>query len=262
VTSVRLTRNGGFAHGCNVGWRLGTAPFVLFLNPDARLDVRSLRTLAEALERDERLGAVAPRLVGEDGALSLSQRQFPRLRTTYAQAIGLHRAFPEARWADELVRRAPSYLRDGEPDWVSGACLLVRRRALEALGGLDEGFFMYCEDIDLCRRLRTAGFGIRFEPGAEAVHVGGASAPAAALLSVLAASRIRYARKHHRPAYALAERLGVALGAATHMVGVRDGALRGAHARALRTALFGAPPLPDRSGVSGRTTVEAAQPAR
>jgi hypothetical protein len=80
---------------------------------------------------------------------------------------------------------------------------------------------------------------------------------------VLAASRIRYARKHHRPAYALAERLGVALGAATHMVGARDGALRDAHARALRTALLGVPPpLPDRSGASGRTTVEAAQPAR
>jgi len=262
VVAMRLSWNGGFAYGCNAGWRLGSAPFVLFLNPDARLDVRSLRTLAAALERDERLGAAAPRIVGVDGALALSQRRFPRLRSTYAQALFLHRLFPGASWVDELVRDEHAYVVRGEPDWVSGACVLVRRSALARLDGLDAGFFLYCEDIDLCRRLRAAGYGIRYEPEAEAEHVGGASAPGELMLPVLAASRIRYARRHRGRAYALLERLGIALGAATHALAARDAAARRGHLRALHTALLGPSALPERLGVSGRTGVEAAQVAR
>jgi N-acetylglucosaminyl-diphospho-decaprenol L-rhamnosyltransferase len=262
VVAVQLSWNGGFAHGCNAGWRLGSAPFVLLLNPDARLDVRSLRTLAAALERDGRLGAAAPRIVGADGALALSQRRFPRLRSTYAQALFLHRLFPRAAWADEPVSDEHAYAVPGEPHWVSGACVLVRRSALERLNGLDAGFFLYCEDIDLCRRLRAAGYGIRYEPEAVAEHVGGASTPDELMLPVLAASRIRYARKHRGRAYALLERLGVALGAATHALAARDAAARRGHVRALRTALRGSSALPERPGVSGRTGVEAAQVAR
>jgi GT2 family glycosyltransferase len=262
VVSVQLPWNGGFAHGCNAGWRLGSAPFVLFLNPDARLDVRSLWTMAGALARDGRVGAVAPRIVGPDGTLALSQRRFPRLRSTYAQALFLHRLFPRARWVDELVCDGDAYAQPGPAEWVSGACVLVRRSALERLHGLDEGFFLYCEDIDLCRRLRGLGYEVRFEPAAVASHVGGASAPGGGLLPVLAASRVRYARKHHGAAYAFLERLGVALGAATHALTARDPALRRGHLEALRTALRGAPALPERPGASGRTAVEAAQAAR
>jgi GT2 family glycosyltransferase len=262
VVAVQLSWNGGFAHGCNAGWRLGTAPFVLFLNPDARLDARSLWTLAGALARDGRIGAVAPRIVGTDGTLALSQRRFPRLRSTYAQALFLHRLFPWAQWVDELVRSKDAYSSAGAAEWVSGACVLVRRSALERLGGLDEGFFLYCEDIDLCKRLREICYEVRFEPAAVASHVGGVSAPSAAVLPVLAASRVRYARKHHGRAYALLERLGVALCAATHALTARDAALRRAHFQSLRIALRGRPALPERPGASGRTAVEAAQAAR
>jgi N-acetylglucosaminyl-diphospho-decaprenol L-rhamnosyltransferase len=258
VVAVQLSSNGGFAYGCNVGWRLGGAPFVLFLNPDACLDVRSLRTLAAALERDGRLGAVAPRIVGADGALSLSQRRFPKLRSTYAQAVFLHRLCPSAGWADELVRDEAAYRRGGEPEWVSGACMLVRRSALERLGGWDERFFLYCEDIDLCRRLRDAGFRIAFEPGAEAAHVGGASAPGAAVLPLLAGSRIRYARKYHAHGYALLEQLGVALGAATHALTSREAGARRGHVRALCAALGGRSAVPERAG-TGRRARDAAE---
>jgi GT2 family glycosyltransferase len=140
--------------------------------------------------------------------------------------------------------------------------VLVRRGALERLNGLDDGFFLYCEDIDLCRRLRDEGYGIRYEPEAQVEHVGGASTPGELLLPVLAASRIRYARKHHGRTYALLERSGVALGAATHALAARDAPTRRGHSRALRAALLGPPALPERPGVSGRTGVEAAQVAR
>jgi GT2 family glycosyltransferase len=116
--------------------------------------------------------------------------------------------------------------------------VLLRRSAVEAIGGLDDGFFMYCEDIDLCRRLRNAGYEIRFVPEAVVTHEGGASAPRASLLHVLAASRLRYARKHRSWAGAMLERLGVALGALTHAVVSRGGrAARAGHLRALRRAL-------------------------
>jgi N-acetylglucosaminyl-diphospho-decaprenol L-rhamnosyltransferase len=228
ITTVALEQNRGFAHACNVGWRHGEAPFVLFLNPDATLGVGDVERLIAAAERPK-VGAAAP-----NGALEYSLRRCPRLRTTYAQALFLHRLFPRATWSDELLRDEEAYERPFSPEWVSGACVLVRRPVLERIRGLDEGFFLYCEDIDLCKRLRGAGFDIRFVPDATAVHEGGASAPRASLLPVLAASRVRYAKLHQRKPVALLERLGIALGAASHAVVTRGGiATRKGHLRAM-----------------------------
>jgi GT2 family glycosyltransferase len=195
---------------------------VLFLNPDARIDEASLERLVGIAEKQPRIGAVAPMIREPDGSLDYSLRRDPRLRSTYAQAIFLHRAFPNARWTDEVIRDEAAYVHPWNPEWVSGACVLVRRSVLEQIGGLDDGFFLYCEDIDLCKRIRAAGFDLRFEPEAVAVHVGGASTSRAALLPVLAASRVRFARKHRRRFPALLERVGIAIGALTH-VGVTRG---------------------------------------
>jgi GT2 family glycosyltransferase len=128
----------------------------------------------------------------------------------------------------------------GTPDWVSGACMLVRRDAFAAVGGFDEDFFLYCEDTDLCRRLRDAGHDIRYEPGAGVRHVGGASSDTGQTRAIAARSRVRYARKHLRPPAARIETLGVALGEATHAAAslARPAARRG-HVAALRAALRG-----------------------
>jgi N-acetylglucosaminyl-diphospho-decaprenol L-rhamnosyltransferase len=237
VEAVPLTQNRGFAHACNVGWRRGRAPFVLFLNPDATIDTGAIDRLARAAQ-DATVGVVAPKIVEPDGSLDFSMRRFPRLRSTYAQALFLHRLFPKAAWSDELVRDEVAYSHPAKPEWVSGACMLVKREALERVGGLDEGFFLYCEDLDLCRRIRDAGFEIAFEPTAIAVHEGGASAPRASLLPILAASRTRYAHKHQPRAAARLEQVGVALAALTHSVisrggsSTRRGHLLAAHAAA------------------------------
>src|SRR6476646_8651057 len=149
LTAIQLATNGGFAHGVNVGWRSGTAPYVLLLNPDARIGAPSLEALVALVEQAPTIGAAAPLIVHTDGSTDFSQRRFPRLRSTYAQALFLHRLFPAASWTDEVVREEAAYRERCSPDWVSGACILLRRSALEALLGLDERFFMYCEDIDL-----------------------------------------------------------------------------------------------------------------
>jgi len=235
VTGLQLDTNGGFAVGCNAGWRAGTGDYVLFLNPDARLPEDDLRRLASVLDAEPGVGAVGPRILHSTGELDFSQRRFPRLRSTYAQALFLHRIFPRALWADETVRRAEDYERPGPAEWISGACMLVRRSALEELGGMDEGFFLYCEDTDLCKRLWDAGHEVRFEPAATSVHEGGASAPRGSLIPVLVASRVRYAGKHSGRGAALLERIGIALGALTHSVVSSGGReARAGHLRSLR----------------------------
>jgi N-acetylglucosaminyl-diphospho-decaprenol L-rhamnosyltransferase len=235
VTPIPLDRNRGFASGCNIGWRQGQAPFVLFLNPDARITPTSLRRLTLVLEEEIDVALAAPRIAHTDGSLDFSQRRFPRLRSTFARALFLHRILPRAGWTDEVVRDDREYARGTSPEWVSGACMLVRRSALEEVDGFDEGFFLYGEDKDLCRRLRNAGYSIRYEPEATCVHHGGASAPRSALLPVLAASRLRYAQKHFSRPAATLERLGIALDALTHLVLSRGGyAARAGHARSLR----------------------------
>jgi N-acetylglucosaminyl-diphospho-decaprenol L-rhamnosyltransferase len=236
VTLIPQTTNDGFAAGCNAGWRRGSAPNVLFLNPDARIDAMALDMLARVL-RDQRVAIAAPRILDEDGSVDFSQRRFPRLASTYSHALFLHRLFPGAAWTNELVRDPAAYAAPGSPEWASGACLLVRRDVLEALGGWDAGFFMYCEDKDLCRRTRDAGYDIRYEPAAVVRHEGGASAPRASLTGVLAESRLRYARKHSGRLAAALERGGIALTALTHILVSRGGgAARAGHAAALRAA--------------------------
>ena len=150
---------------------------MLFLNPDARIDPARSSGWRASSTRSRRSAIAAPRILEPDGSLDFSQRRFPRLSSTYAHALFLHRVFHKAAWASELVEDAAAYERPGSPEWASGACLLVRRTVLEQLGGWDDGFFMYCEDKDLCRRARDAGYDIRYEPGAVVTHEGGASAP-------------------------------------------------------------------------------------
>ena len=120
--------------------------------------------------------------------------------------------------------------------------MLVRRDAFEAVGGFDEGFFLYCEDTDLCRRLRDAGHEVRYEPAAEVRHVGGASSGAGETQAIAARSRVRYARKHDGPVGARVQALGVALGEATHaLTALMRPASRRGHLAGARAALAPAP---------------------
>lgn len=238
VTTIALDWNSGFAHGCNTGWRRGASSYVLFLNPDAAIDTGSLAKLAEVLDMDPSVGIVAPRIVYDSGALSPSLRRYPILRRSFAQALFLHRLAPSATWANEIVSDPAVYEHAASPDWVSGACILIRRSLLEKLDGFDERFFLYSEDVDLCLRVRQLGADIRYEPRASCIHTGGASAPQAAMLPVLAAARIRFARKHRGIAGALLERAAVGLSAATHIfLGAGGLRARTGHVRALGAAL-------------------------
>jgi N-acetylglucosaminyl-diphospho-decaprenol L-rhamnosyltransferase len=252
VRTVALEQNDGFASGCNAGWQIGDAPYVLFLNPDARIEWESVLHLAKILAHNERVGAVAPKITESDGRLAFSQRRFPSLVSAYSRALFFNRIFSRARWSTDIVGNHVAYETDSSPDWVSGACVMVRRDALERLTGFDARFFMYCEDMDLCKRLREVGFEVRYDPDAVALHAGGASQPRSTLLPVLAQSRIRYAFKHEGRLRARLFCYAVALHALTHALVGRGGweARRG-HLRSLKLAVLQHRPragsLPDTS---------------
>lgn len=235
---IESPRNGGFSYGCNLGAARGEAPFLLFLNPDARMDATALERLLDVLRAHPEAGLVGPRLLEPGDELAYSRRRFPSNGSTFAQAVFLHRVWPQADWTDELIRDPAAYERAGESEWVSGACMLVRREAFEAIGGFDERFFLYCEDTDLCRRLWDAGHSVRYEPSAVVRHVGGASSEVGATQAILARSRVLYARKHDGAFGARVHAVGVALGEATHAAtALSRPASRRGHMAAARAAL-------------------------
>jgi N-acetylglucosaminyl-diphospho-decaprenol L-rhamnosyltransferase len=248
VQLIRAAENRGFAAGCNLGAAGGKAPWILLLNPDAAIAPAAVRALIAAGERHG-AAVVGPRILDRDGKLAWSQRRFARIRSTWSQALFLHRIAPAASWVDEVVRDAGAYERPHATEWLSGACLLVRRDVYEQLGGIDEHYFMYCEDMDLCRRVWDAGHPVWFEPGAVARHIGGASSTQGATLPLMARSRVRYARRHFKPLAVPFEAAGVAVGCATHVLSsVQRPALRRGHAAALGATLHEL-----RTGAEGRS---------
>jgi N-acetylglucosaminyl-diphospho-decaprenol L-rhamnosyltransferase len=235
VTRLPQSHNGGFAKGCNIGWKHGGAPYVLLLNPDARIDADSVRALAKTLDEHPGCGAVAPRIEQPDGSYDYSQRRFETVRQVFAEACFLHRIVPMRAWTDGTIRDPSAYASTGTPEWVSGACVLIRRSLLAQLGGLDERFFLYCEDMDLCRRIWDAGYEVRYEPSAIAVHEGGASSSDAVTIPMLAASRLQYARKHFGVTRRALHRVGLGLAATTRILISHGGMpVSAAHARSLR----------------------------
>lgn len=166
--------NVGYGRAANAGATRTTAPVLVVANADTRFGRGSLQQLAEALERDPSLGAVGPRVRYPDGRQQASARRLPTLGQTLGHAL-LGLWWPDNPWTRRyrMTDTDPDLPRD--VDWLSGCVLGVRRRAFEAVGGFDPGYFMYVEDVDLGLRLRRAGWRLRYVPEAEVVHRVGAS---------------------------------------------------------------------------------------
>jgi GT2 family glycosyltransferase len=190
VRLLQNSENRGFAAAVNRGSAEARAPLVLLLNSDAELRPGALRALVTALSTREDLALVGPRVVGEGGA-ELSFGPEPTLLSEWRQ----RRLVRGSQGRDGAVTAEVEVLtsRPCEPGWISAACCLVRKAALEKVGGFDEGFFLYEEDVDLCLRLHRAGFGLLFLPDAQVLHHRGRS------MEILPArSRLEYDRSHIR----------------------------------------------------------------
>jgi GT2 family glycosyltransferase len=204
VRLVRRSGNDGFAAGVNTGARESTSPFLLLLNPDCVLERNTCCELADWLEAHPDVAVAGPRIRNADGTLQPSARRFPDLTTAIAgRSSWLTKVLPGNPISrHNLPARDPSLATPVDVDWVSGACMLVRRDAFDAVGGLDEGFFLYWEDADFCRRLKQAGWRTAYVPSVGALHIGGRSSRHAAQASLEAFHRsaLRLYRKHAGPA--------------------------------------------------------------
>jgi GT2 family glycosyltransferase len=200
----RVASNDGFAAGVNNGARATSSQFILLINPDCVLEPEAACRLADWLERNPDVAVAGPRIRNADGTVQPSARRFPDLTTAVAgRSSWLTRVLPGNPISRRnLPARDPADATPLEVDWVSGACMCVRRDAFDAVGGLDEGFFLYWEDADFCRRLKHAGWRTMYVPTAGAVHVGGRSSrhAADAALEAFHQSALRLYRKHAGPA--------------------------------------------------------------
>ncbi|HEX2191671.1 MAG TPA: glycosyltransferase family 2 protein [Acidimicrobiales bacterium] len=166
--------NLGFGTAANRGVVATDASRVLILNPDTVVEPGCVKALLAALESDDGLAAVGPRVDNPDGTRYPSVRRFPDLGVAAGHAfLGLVRPGNRFTRRYRMLDHEPD--RAGDVDWVSGTCMLVRRSAFEAVGGFDEAYFMYVEDVDLCWRLQQVGWRVGYEPKARVVHTVGAS---------------------------------------------------------------------------------------
>lgn len=175
VRTIRNATNVGFGAACNQGIRATRAPLILLLNSDARLTGESFRALCDAVDLNDSWGAAGCRIVTPDGLETTNTRNF---LTPFNQALELLGVV--GRMSSRFLKRtyrpkvAPNQL-DCDVDWIDGACLMLRRSALDEVGLFDEQFFMYSEDEDLCFRLKKSGWSICYSASGVAVHHGAAS---------------------------------------------------------------------------------------
>lgn len=197
---VRTGENLGYGGGANAGARGATQPFLVVANPDVVWEPGSLDALLDAAARHPGAGALGPALLNEDGTVYPSARELPSLTQGAGHAV-LGKVWPGNPWTRAYQRRQETAGTERFAGWLSGACLLLRRDAFEAVGGFDEDYFMFFEDVDLGERLGLAGRPNVYVPSARVTHVGGVSwkAKPAAMISAHHRSAERYLhRRYHR----------------------------------------------------------------
>ena len=196
VRVVRAPGNVGYARAANLGIAATHAPVVAVMNSDLTIVAGTANALASRLERDPGVGALGPRVQNLDGSDYPSARRVPSIPIAIGHGLlGMWR--PTNRFTRAYRELDADPDRPRSVDWVSGSAIWFRRRALDAVGGWDERYFMYVEDLDLCWRLKRAGWDVVYEPAGRVVHVQGASTARVPYRMIL---------EHHRSAWRFARR--------------------------------------------------------
>jgi len=199
-------QNLGFAAANNLMYPLGQGRYVVLLNSDAFLQPGALQRALEHMDREPKAGLGGGRLIGEDGAWQPSARQFPSIFNDFLSLTGLAHHFRKSRLWGRADRTWADPMEEAETDWVPGAFSIIRTTVLEEIGGFDEAFFLYYEEVDLCRRIKAAGYAVRYWPDIVVVHLGGESSKSVPQVRSSAGAQLTlwrlrsgylYYRKHH-----------------------------------------------------------------
>jgi len=215
VILVRNKVNMGFAAGVNIAFKHSTAPYFLLLNTDTIVLEGALQGMLWFMETHAEAGIVGCKLLNCDGTLQRSCSRFPSPMTELFDALYLSKLFRRSKlfgcysmswWDFDDVR---------EVDFAGGSCLMVRRQAIQEVGLMDEGYFMYAEEADWCYRMWQRGWSVYYYPGAQIIHLGGQSAAkfGSDVLLHLYISRHRFVRKHYGRISAAALRAVIGLSA-------------------------------------------------
>jgi N-acetylglucosaminyl-diphospho-decaprenol L-rhamnosyltransferase len=239
--------NRGFGHANNRGAATSDARYVLFLNPDTEVREGNFGELVSLLDERPSVGVAGVRQVTPDGTLYPTIRRFPNALRALGEALALERLGRCPHWAGEREIDPAAHGLETACDWTPGSFLFVRREALLSAGLFDERFFMYAEEVDLCRRVKAAGWEVRHLPQMTIVHHAVKAGFVPRLHAQAAYSRLQYTRKHfggtHRAAYLIALVLRHALRAALPgSPNGRNGRLRASSRLALSTLLGRSPP--------------------
>ncbi len=230
VDLIENPRNLGFARACNVGIGRARGRYVLLLNPDTFVHESSITTLVRHLDAHPADALAAPRVQNPDGTLQHSCRRFPGLLTIFFGRYALMTTlFPRNRFSGRYLYLEWDHAETRQVDWVSGACLMARMAAIERVGPLDAGYFLFVEDMDWCRRMREAGYGIVYVADARVTHTVGISREPASASVIWARHRsmARYVRKHLRAAWPLWPLIGLALCGRAAVLGLLHAVHRG-----------------------------------
>ena len=204
VRIIANRENRGFTGGNNQALAAARGRYLFLLNPDTRPQPGSIAELTRYLNAHPDVGMVGPQLRYGDGSPQSSRRRFPTLLTLFTESTIIQHYFPGlSLFARYSVADIPDD-REQEVDWLVGAALMARREVCEQIGGLDEGFFMYSEELDWCKRAKDAGWRIAYDPAAEIIHYEGKSSEQAVARRDIAffSSRVRYTRKYYGRAWA------------------------------------------------------------
>jgi len=190
VRLLRMPRNLGFAAGANRGAREATGEAIVLLNPDSEVEADPFAPMLAYLREHVDAGIAAPRLLNPDGSLQLSCRSFPTFSVALFNRYSLlTRLFPRNRYSRQYLLSDWHHDSVSDVDWVSGACLMIRRSLFEEIGLLDEGYFMYIEDVDLCQRVHRAGYNVVYLPQTSVIHHIGRSSRTLPSRSIVARHR-------------------------------------------------------------------------
>lgn len=196
------SRNHGFGHANNRALMTCNARYVLFLNPDTEILEGTFAEMVRLMDDRPEVGLVGCRQVTPDGRLDTTIRYFPNALRALGEALAAERVLRRRpRWLGEREVDPAAYERELSCDWTSGSFLLARREALESAGYFDEHFFMYCDETDLCRRIKLAGWDIRHLPQMTILHHDRKAGVKPHIECLGAVTRKMYARKYLSPGH-------------------------------------------------------------